>query len=163
MYSYPRQGLFWGHPRGRNHLTPPPFISRLIIWLNSLPLVFNLNSTEKKSLGNPNFGVELTESCTVQHSYSRECLACLRVARVRVCYRVPCIRFNFVGSLRVSAAYLSILLIPFLAFALYVLLVSFFCRIYLDFYMCSRWSFVNIPLVFSCPAIRIRTGLTTFA
>ena len=69
--------------------------------------------------------------------------ALLRVARVlRVCAMHP---LYFMGTLRVSASYLS-----FLAIFFPPLLFCYFCLVFV--FLCFRWSFVDVPLGFSSPA-----------
>ena len=69
----------------------------------------------------------------------------LYVARVRVCVMYP---FYFMGPLRVSASYLSLLVFSFFVLDFF-LSVLFPCFLFL----CSYWSFVgHVPLIFSCPA-----------
>ena len=77
---------------------------------------------------------------------------------LRACVYAPCTRFYFVGSLRVSASYLSFPAHVVLVH-LYSIFLSFgrFCRV---FFLSSCWSLVDIPLIFSCPA-GPRTGLAT--
>ena len=64
---------------------------------------------------------------------------------LRACVYAPRIRFIY-GSLRVCASYRPFwcLLFCFLSF-LFVVFVLFLL-------LCSRWSFVDIPLIVSCPA-----------
>ena len=83
--------------------------------------------------------------------------ALLRVVRACVCAMHPFL--FFMGSLRVSASYLSFLAFAFLfCFFPFPILRSFLPCFHF-FVSCSRWSFVDIPLIFSCPIDH--TGLAT--
>ena len=55
--------------------------------------------------------------------------------------------FYFMGSLLVSGSYL---IDPF--WYLLFVLFCFISVLFVMFLLCSRWSFVDVPLIFPCPA-----------